>query len=136
MKKKVKKIKSRIFVQKANPYRYEILVSVGATGKQVARFLAKGSHRKYVEENLEYFDEIIEGKFLGRAIHVKQIKFMALVLPRFKNEWDYYESLIHELNHIVYFISDDRTFKDEMEAQAYLQEHLFHEIRRKIQLPK
>lgn len=57
---------------------------------------------------------------------------IVLLLDKLNNDWTYWETLIHELNHIVLYLADQKKFADEMECQAYLQEYLFREIRHKI----
>lgn len=41
--------------------------------------------------------------------------------------------LVHETNHLVYYLSRYYGFSEETEFQAYLQEHIFNDINRLIQ---
>lgn len=54
-----------------------------------------------------------------------------LRLRPFQDSWQWWETLIHELNHLVDGMAEAQAFEKEWEAKAYLQEYLFHEIRRK-----
>ena len=51
-----------------------------------------------------------------------------LVMPEYKKGTEWAALLVHELNHVVYFISKKRGMLDEMEAMAHLQEWLFTAI--------
>ena len=41
--------------------------------------------------------------------------------------------LVHETNHLIYYLSRYYGFSEETEFQAYLQEHIFNDINRLIQ---
>lgn len=57
-----------------------------------------------------------------------------LSVQAFKDNWDWYETLIHELHHLVQFsIAEARGAEKEIEFLAYAQGELFREIRRKCQ---
>lgn len=50
-----------------------------------------------------------------------------------KRDWLFWETLIHELNHTVFYYAKQACFEDETEFQARLQEMLFREIRLSLQ---
>jgi hypothetical protein len=56
-----------------------------------------------------------------------------LNLKKFEDSWEFYEIMLHEICHIVDFISEQKHLEKEMEARAYLTEYLFKDIRKKIQ---
>ena len=58
---------------------------------------------------------------------------LLLFMKDTKRDWKFWETLIHELNHIVYYIMLSIECKYETEFQARLQEMLFREIRLKLQ---
>ena len=126
MKKRVKKI----FVQSTHIYRNDILVCVDATWEDVTKF-AKPELIKKIEPYKNLFNEVLLGKQMGYAVNCDGWLF--LILPKFKDNWDYWEVLIHELHHIVFYLSETKMLEKEMEAQAYLFEWLFRQIRRKLQ---
>lgn len=49
-----------------------------------------------------------------------------------KRDWLFWEVLIHELNHTVYYFAKQACFENETEFQARLQETLFREIRKRL----
>jgi hypothetical protein len=55
-----------------------------------------------------------------------------IVLRDGKNNWDFFESIMHEVHHAVEEISSAKGMIDELEAKAYLFEYLFRNIRRKL----
>ena len=134
----MKKKKYQVFTQPVDIYRHDILVCVGATYDQARGTISKRDKkfRDFLEEYKFCFDKILSGKQLGYTLYEKETGHMVLIIKKYENNWVYWETLIHELNHIVYDLAVMKSFTDETEAQAYLQEFLFHEIRRKIQLSK
>lgn len=124
------KNKPKVFVQPTHIFREDILVCVGASFEDVKKFV-KGEVLKSIERYKGLFQEVLDGKQLGYAVEANG--WLYLILPKFKDTWSYWEILIHELHHIVFYMSKKKTFDDEMEAMAYLQEWLFREIRRKLQ---
>lgn len=44
-----------------------------------------------------------------------------LLLTSWKNDWDHWDTLNHEVNHLVEYEASDRFFMDEMEFKAYMQ---------------
>ena len=121
-----------IFVEEMNPYRVDLLVCVGATVKDIRQYAKKRKFKKdlvtFIDEHPDTFE--LE-QSIGRALWVPEEKFAGIMLKPFVDAWEYWECLIHELHHIVEFISTDRSFEKENEAKAYLIEFLFHTIRRK-----
>lgn len=56
-----------------------------------------------------------------------------LWFPTWKNDWQHWDSLLHETYHLVYFgLLEQRLMNKEEDAFAYQQEYLFREIRRTL----
>ena len=56
-----------------------------------------------------------------------------LFMKNMKRDWYFWETLLHEITHIVHTLSRKGGFEDETEHKAYLTEYLFREIRRILQ---
>lgn len=50
-----------------------------------------------------------------------------------KRDWKLFNTLVHETNHVVHYLSKYCGFEDECEFNAYMQEYLFDQIRKIIQ---
>ncbi|HDZ49601.1 MAG TPA: hypothetical protein ENH69_00085 [Candidatus Aerophobetes bacterium] len=134
-KKKVpKKRRSFWFIQPAHPYKNDICIFVGMTWEQVDKdFNVKDkSLKKFLETKKELFEEIMSGKMNGYKLRKDDTDHLFLILPPPKNNWEYWETLLHETAHLVQDLAYMKMLGGETEAQAYLHEHLFRSIRRKI----
>lgn len=122
----------KVFTQEVGIFRDEILVIVGATKIETLAYCKKHNFRKD-------FIGVVKSKVLwdnfgmGRFVFDKKARTLVLRLSPFEDTWDFWETLIHELNHVVYRVADLKGLKDEEESQSYLQEFLFRAIRRKLQ---
>jgi hypothetical protein len=137
MSKRIKKPK--IFVQECGTYSNEILVLCGASKMDTFRFLkkikAKVSFTKWVLEDFDDWNKKVSGENDGMFCYNTECAGTVLVLKPIKGDgdWKYWETLMHEVHHIVFWLSEQKAFKGETENQAYLFDHLFRNIRRKIQ---
>ena len=137
MKKRAKKF---IFFQSIPPYRSEVLVCAGITLEETKAYAKKEVAPVYKKEYLEWLDSheeqfelIAKKKMLGFSLIRRETGDLLLILEDYRDEWWYWECLIHELHHLVEYISEMKMLDGEIEAKAYLQEWLFHSIRRKLQ---
>lgn len=141
----MKHVKTRIFVETIDPYESEMLVMVGQTDKkEVYRYLKKiGANvgfTKWVLTDFDDWKEDMKKKNKGQFCWNDNVggtgKYgVVLLLRAFEDSWDYWGVLIHELHHAVQRLASQKGFLNEPENQAYLQEHLFRSIRRKLQGP-
>ena len=112
-------------------------VCVGANHGEILAFAKKHHFRKdlleYIKENgLEDFD-LISSNDKGRFIFNSKVRALFLVLEHYEDNWDFWEHLLHEIHHAVFRFAQIKSFQEETELQARLFEHLFREIRRKLQ---
>ncbi len=131
--------KQTIFIQSYGTYTNEVLVIVGIEDKKkVFKFLKKARVKadmsKWILENFDDWVSALKTKNKGQfCFNDKGDGGTVLMLRQTHDSWEYWEILLHETNHIVHHLAKMRGMTDEMEAQAYLQEFLFHSIRRKLQ---
>lgn len=125
-----------IFIQPIDPYRQDMIVAAGATKNDILRFCKK---KKVIKEFIDIIKDAeafnIQKEKLGVFYWEKKgehLLFLLLLRP-FKDVWEYWECLIHELAHTVQKLAEDKMMEDEDEARAYLQDFLFRSIRRRLQ---
>ena len=87
---------------------------------------------KWVLSDFDDFNEILK-KNLGLFCWNDAVQGTVLVLRPFEDKWEYLEVLMHEIHHVVQHFAKRKKMFEEIEAQAYLFEHLFRSIRRKLQ---
>ena len=123
----------QIFIQDCGTYSNEIIVAVDSTKEDILKFLKKLPRVK--KEAIEWLKEEKQAFIIfekNNALVAHNDGKLLLLLRKVRNDWDYWEMLLHETHHITWYIAENKMFQQEMEAQAYLQEYLFHSIRRKI----
>jgi hypothetical protein len=128
-KKKISKIKKYHYKQNWGTYLNDTLVFVGYNANEVIKLLDKW-------EKTEYFISKINEELFNnnRGVVIFDNNRTLLWLKEFKDDWEFYEVLIHESHHLIFnVLGECRMMKDEIEAQAYQQEYLFREIRQKLQ---
>lgn len=128
--------KIKYFVEDVIPYRKELLICTGL--KSTEEILKTGKELKLSNG----FKEFIKGKkeFIDKSIKENCAFMMVdhrcagiIRLRDYEDSWEFWETLIHELNHYVHFLCENIGAESELELQAYLQEYLFRSIRRKLQ---
>lgn len=132
-----KKTKPLIFIQEIPPYKHEMIVCVGGGYDEIIKWYNKNIKKdkkwlKWADYYKKDFNNVKEGKNLGYCLYEETNGWLILFTKEFRDTWGYWDTLLHELNHIVFWIAERKLLKEEMEAQAYLHEYLFREIRRKL----
>ena len=133
--------KPKIFVQECGSYSNQILVLCGASKMETFKFLkkmkAEVGFSKWVLEDYSEWNQTISDRNDGMFCYNTKIKNSGTVLVikpiQGDGDWHYWETLMHEIHHIVFYLSTQKSFKDETENQAYLFDYLFRNIRRKLQ---
>lgn len=136
-KKKEKMLKEYIDYIPIDIYKSGLFVVAGVTDKEKIKKWLKQikAHPVTSKSIIEELDRIIEGlagDVNGLHMYVVDTGHKVIFLRTPKNSWDYWETLMHELHHMVYYETKASSLEKETEAQAYLFEYLFHTIRRKI----
>lgn len=136
MKTKKKYKKPKIFTQGMGTYADQLLVICGASKKEVFSFLKKGKasvkFSEWVLNDFSHWEESIKNRVKGLFCFNDEIQGAVLFIGPVDDDWGYWQILMHEIHHVVFKISHQKAFVDEIEAQAYLFEFLFKEIRRKM----
>jgi hypothetical protein len=119
------------FIQDWGTYTNETLVIIGMDAEDMLRYVKQNGlnfssgfseklRRAFKDTNASgrcVFDE-------GRSI---------LWLPSWSNTWEDYDTLIHEIVHLIYrCLCCNKNMGDEDEAQAYQTEYLFRKIRLRL----
>lgn len=133
-KKKTKKTKYMYF-QDWGTYGIESIVVVGYNHKEILQKLKKLGARKEILKEIEEEKKSIEPFMRGCGFFVMLEKTGANILwfSRYGSDWDFIETLIHELFHAVHdCLGTRKSMMEEDDAMAYQQEFLFRSIRRKL----
>jgi len=116
------------FIQEWGTLPNETLVVVGLTQKQI---VARMKRSKFHKDVVEAFSRSEPLEDASAWVWLRQGRTM-LWFPEWKNDWEHYNTLLHETNHLVYHIIRDKGMTNEIEAQAYQHEYLFDNIRRRL----
>lgn len=133
------KKKPIIFLQWIDPYKIQVMVGAGAEKQDIIEFSKKNKYKKEFIEwvNSDKIFNFLKGKagaYCWAEDKNEMLKFNLILLDNYQDTWEYWECLIHELHHLVHRVSKDKMLENEMEAQAYLMEFLFQQIRQKLQI--
>lgn len=134
---KKKKLVKLCFIQDWGTFTMQTLVCIGMTYNEIVAEMKKrdlNGIKDFIKENedeKDYFD-IGNNHQSGMFWHCENRS--VLWLEEFKDDWNFYETLMHEVHHAVQcLLADRKSMSEEIEALAYQQEFLFHNIRRTIQ---
>ncbi len=127
----MKKTKHKLLIQNCPPYRHDIFVSAGATYEQAMAYakkeMANEVFMEFLEGSKQYFEEVMGTK---KAFSIRSNKGdLILLLPAPVDEWWYYETIVHELSHLMDWLVEQKMLQGESEARAYLTEWLFVALR-------
>ncbi len=129
------KKKPIIFIQSIDIYRVDIIIACDATKEEIVKYLEKRKCKKsfidWIKTDETIFEIINENKAL--FCWNNKIKGNLILLNDYHDNWEFWETLMHEIHHFIHNLSYDKIMEKEIEAQAYLFEFLFHSIRRKLQ---
>lgn len=123
----------KLFIQKIDLLDTELVVASCKTEKELIALVNKSKIiSKKFKESLK--DDLDVGDCHGCLIYnYKTHKPLLLYIKDTKQDWSFFETLLHETNHAVYRFSNQMNFTRETEFQARLHEVLFREIRKKLQ---
>jgi hypothetical protein len=128
-----------IFSHKINITSSDLLICVGVKkGKQIADWLnkygTKEAKKLLTPEIIKELDESLTGK-LNAFLYVleqEDANFYFICLKEFKNKWECFETLLHEIIHYKQFQWRDMRIRDEIEFEAYFVEHCFRSLRKEL----
>lgn len=132
---KRKKFKNTIFIEDCGTYTNEIIVVIGSEFDEVKRYVKRMTgvskvNMQALEDGKEHFDTCRQKGYPGFLITYKK-GFMLMWLKEFTDQWDWFDTLIHECAHATQNVMRWKMIEDD-EAFAYLQEHLIKKIRRRV----
>ncbi len=107
----------------------DILVVEGAKLKDIAK--KYDVSQKFIDDLTDDFKKLHNGTY-GGFCYCEDGKVM-IVLEKYRDDWEYWENLIHEVSHATQFILESITATDEQEFRAYLSTYIFREIRLTLQ---
>lgn len=133
---KMRTKKKNIFIQDCGIFQNEILIITGSTEEEMIDFIKKEKINKtaivWIKENVN-FEDIRNGTNVGGLYYCESSGFMVMVTGEYEDTWDYWETILHEVVHVVQNIRKVKGINGEDESEAYLTEYLFRNIRRKLQ---
>jgi hypothetical protein len=129
----------KIFSQVFEIFDAEMVVCVGIkSGNNLATWLKKFGVKKVKnllsKENIAEIDSIIAKRYEGFIYRVTKDKenYYFLYLRDFKNSWQSFDVLLHELVHYKQLQWENKRIKDEFEFEAYFVESCYRVLRRKL----
>lgn len=129
------RLKKQHWIQTTNQYHKDIFVCSGMSGIEMVKTLKRIGAKKW------FLDWAISKEQNWQDLTTRDCAFVArepshdvfvIRLRDFSDNWKFWETLLHELVHLVDGLAEAQCFQDEYENRAYLTEWLFHEIRRKL----
>ena len=139
-KKPAKKPKNPIkkaYIQEWGTYSNDTLVCVGMNYQDILSRLKKIKAKALIVKNFEKSKETIEQRITGEkntgfVYWDAETNITLLWFPDWKNDWEHWGCLVHEISHLINFWGNQKSMGHEDEAKAYQFEYLFKEIRRKL----
>jgi len=133
----MKKQKKKAYLQDWGTYSNQTVVSVGMNFQDMLNYLHKIKSKFSIAENFVKNKENIDlrlGDQVGGLAHIDHQNSTSIIMfLTWKNDWPNWDSLNHEIAHVVHgILGKDKNMMDEDEARAYQHEYLFKEIRRKL----
>ena len=124
-----------IFIQPIDPYREDVVVACDIPQNEIIKWLKKQKIRKDFLDWVKTDKDVFEVLKKNEAVFCwnEKVRGNMIILKNYQDNWKFWETLMHEIHHLIFNISKRKMLSDEMEAQAYLFENLFHSIRRKLQ---
>ena len=131
------KVKKIAYIQGWGSFSNETLVCVGMNRQEIGKFMKKNKLKSEFISNFSSktaaFDKHIgdDSDDLPRVFYDNGRTILSF--GNWKNDWEHWDSLNHEICHLVHAIlGHHKNMMDEDEGRAYQHEFLFREIRRKL----
>ena len=127
MKKKQEKKIKKYWLQDSGIYQPETFMFFGMDKKEISKVLKRYSETEQLIDTINKDD----WDFGGMVLEADNKK-RALIMPEFRDEWRYWDMLLHEVHHLTLYLGKQFGFVEEFEASAYLFGYLFTKIRRRL----
>jgi hypothetical protein len=119
---------NRYFIYTIEPWKRPLLVVVGCSMDDIAAISSVFQKTEKVIEDVKA-DPPMHG---DEAAHWQKDGETILWLESWENDDEHKATLLHETNHIIYYLSRYVGFQDEPEAQAYTQENIWTDIVKRL----
>lgn len=126
----------QVWIQQTHQWRKDILVCTGFSAKEILQKIKSYKSAKWFVDwaalkQLDWQKAVdMDCAFVSQE---PTHDAFVIRLRAFEDTWKFWETLIHELSHLVDRMAEAQVFERETEARAYLLEYLFKEIRQKLQ---
>ena len=128
----------KIFIYTNEIFNSELLVAVEANENDLIKWAGKNGTKDLKEilktkENINLIEEEIKKNSGVMFCFEKDNKFFFLMwLKTWRNNWEDLDTLNHEIVHYRQFIFEKKNINNEIEFEAYFQESVYRELRRKL----
>ena len=120
----------KLFIQDVDILNTNIIV-VCCNDDELKSMIKKS--RLISKECKKELEEIETSNANGNVFYnIKTSQPLLLYMKNVKKDWKFFETLLHETNHVVYYFMKAIEIHDETEFEARLHEMLFREIRKKL----
>jgi Zn-dependent peptidase ImmA (M78 family) len=127
----MKKPKEFFGEYRIRPFHADLIIACLNDSKDLYKHLNKKKNKHLSDWLKKFIDKIPNPNGVGGMIYDPETsKPLILFIQNKKRDWEFYGTLMHEINHVIYHLSRNLGFQDEPEFQAYLAESLFTDIRR------
>lgn len=130
----MKKSKKFAFIQGWGTYSNETLVVVGMGAEEIINYLHKNDFSfssDFTEQLRQSFKDDEDDPPSGRCVFDEGRSM--LWLPSWKDDWENWETLMHEIVHLIHRgLCINKFMSKEDEAQAYQMEYLFRNLRTEL----
>lgn len=129
--------KKQHWIQPTYQWRKDILVTSGCSPKEILviakKYKAQPHVIRFIEDSQKRWEEMINGAGVNAFAAMEEERGIFVIrMPDYEDTWDFWETLIHELHHVVEFMAGRLKFENEVESKAYLHEFLFRNMRKKF----
>jgi len=129
------KVKKFIYIQDGGTYSNEVLIGVSVTTEDIIRYVKRNGLNfsdGFLRKLRASFNNEACANASGRTIFDEGRSI--LWLPAWRQDWDHFETLMHECWHLVHrTLLVNKGMEMEDEAQAYQLEYWFHHIRENLE---
>ncbi|MBP9760582.1 MAG: hypothetical protein KBD24_04465 [Candidatus Pacebacteria bacterium] len=130
---KQRKLRKVLAVQDCGAFPVTVIVVHGHTKRELDAFAKKVLVKKSYDWVRDFvdFDDVESGKMCAQTHYNAGMVVLHLGMS-VDDAWDTWQTLIHEVVHVVQQIRIVTAMEMEREAEAYTSEYLFKNIRRKL----